>query len=64
MSYTSWWERQEKLNLIEDIFDLLIWRKIDYCHREVIQVLLFQARDTFRELIDEWNKERDRRGND
>ena len=62
MSYTKMWERQTKLNLIEDVFDLLIWKKIDYHYREVIQVLLLQARDSFRELIGEWDKERDQNG--
>ena len=58
MSYTKTWDRQTKIDFVESVFSLFRWGKIDLRYEDVIRVILTQTRDTFRELIDEWEKER------
>jgi len=55
MSYTKTWDRRTKIDFVESVFSLFRWGKIDLRYEDVVRAIL--TRDTFRELIDEWEKE-------
>ena len=59
MSYTRTWSREEKIKLVKQIIRFLFEVGLSIYPKEVMQVLLMQLGDTFIELIDEWNKERE-----
>jgi len=55
MSYTKEWDQNEKVEFIKDVLDFLLGAGIDSKIEGITQVLLEQARDTFDELMEQYN---------